>query len=138
MFMDIDEARQFLRDNHSAVICTIRQNGEPTMSPIAVGVDDEGFAVISSRETAYKVKHLERDPRVWLTCLTSQFYGEWLLVKGRATVVHLPEAMDGLIEYYRRISGEHPDWDDYRQAMERDKRVLIRVAIEEVGPQQQG
>ena len=136
--MDIEQARQFLRDNHNAVICTLRQNGEPTMSPITVGVDAEGYAIISSRETAFKVKHLRRDPRVWLCCLNPQFYGDWLLVRGRATIVALPEAMDGLVEYYRGISGEHPDWDDYRQAMERDQRVLIRVAIEEVGPQSQG
>jgi len=136
--MDIEEARQFLRDNHNAVVCTLRQSGEPAMSPITLGVDDEGFAVISSRETAFKVKHLRRDPRVWSRCLTKQFYGEWLLITGRATIVSLPEAMDGLVDYYRRISGEHPDWDDYRRAMERDQRVLIRVAIEKVGPQQQG
>ena len=108
------------------------------MSPITVGVDGEGFAIISSRETAFKVKHLRRDPRVWLCCLTKQFYGQWLLIHGRANIVSLPEAMDGLIDYYRRISGEHPDWDDYRQAMVGDQRVLIRVAIERVGPQQHG
>jgi len=108
------------------------------MSPITVGVDAEGNAIVSSRETAFKVKHLRRDPRVWLCSLTRQFYGDWLLVKGRATVVALPEAMDGLIEYYRGISGEHPDWDDYRRAMEQDRRVLIRIAIEEAGPQRQG
>src|SRR5438270_543064 len=136
--MDIEEARQFLRDNHNAVVCTLRQSGEPAMSPITLGVDDEGFAVISSRETAFKVKHLRRDPRAWLCSLTKQFYWEWLLITGRATIVSLPEAMDGLVDYYRRSSGEHPDWDDYRRAMERDQRVLIRVAIEKVGPQQQG
>jgi len=136
--MDTEQARQFLRENHNVVICTLRQSGEPAMSPITVGVDDEGHAIISSRETAFKVKHLRRDPRVWLCCLTRQFYGEWLSIKGRATIVSLPEAMDGLVDYYRGISGEHPDWDDYRQAMERDKRVLIRVAIDAVGPQRQG
>ena len=136
--MDIEEARQFLRENHNVVACTLRQNGEPAMSPITVGVDEEGYAVISSRETAFKVKHLRRDPRVWLCCLTKQFYGQWLLIHGRANIVSLPEAMDGLIDYYRRISGEHPDWDDYRQAMVGDQRVLIRVAIERVGPQQHG
>jgi len=136
--MDTEAARQFLRDNHNAVICTLRQNGEPAMSPVTVGVDDEGYAIVSSRETAYKVKHLRRDPRVWLCVTKKQFYGEWVLIAGQATIVSLPEAMDGLVDYYRRISGEHPDWDDYRQAMERDRRVLVRIAIERVGPQQQG
>ena len=93
---------------------------------------------VSSRETAYKVKHLERDPRVWLTCLTKQFYGEWLSIKGTATVVHLPDAMDGLIDYYRGISGEHPDWDDYRAAMVRDQRCLIRLSATRAGPDREG
>jgi PPOX class probable F420-dependent enzyme len=136
--MDIEEARQFLRDNHNAVLATIRQNGDPAMAPIAAGVDDQGYAVISSRETAYKVKHLRRDPRAWLCVLNDKFYGAWVSIEGRATIVSLPEAMDGLVDYYRRLAGEHPDWDDYRKAMERDKRVLIRIAIERVGPQVQG
>jgi PPOX class probable F420-dependent enzyme len=136
--MDTEEARQFLRDNHHAVICTLRQNGEPAMSPIFVVVDDDGNAVVSSRETAYKVKHLRRDPRAWLCVMNDQFYGPWVSVAGTATIVSLPEAMEGLVDYYRKASGEHPDWDDYRQAMERDQRVLVRIAIERVGPQQQG
>ena len=136
--MDAEEARQFLRDNHRAVIGTLRKNGEPAMSPIAVGVDDEGYAVISSRETAYKVKHLRRDPRAWLCVMNDQFYGEWVMVSGTAQVVSLPEAMEGLVDYYRGLAGEHPDWDDYRKAMERDQRVLIRIPFERVGPQQQG
>ena len=138
MFMDVEEARQFLRENHQAVVCTLRQNGEPAMSPVGVGVDDEGYVIVSSRETAYKVKHLRRDPRVWLCVMNDRFYGEWILVAGKATIVSLPEAMDGLVDYYRKLAGEHPDWDDYRQAMEKEQRVLIRVAIERVGPQQQG
>jgi PPOX class probable F420-dependent enzyme len=136
--MDIEEARQFLRENHHAVMCTLRQSGDPAMSPIAVAVDGEGYAVISSRETAYKVKHLRRNPRAWLCVLRDAFYPPWILVEGRATIVSLPDAMEGLVEYYRQVAGEHPDWDDYRQAMEREKRVLIRIAIDRVGPQQQG
>src|SRR3954452_25403790 len=113
--MDVEEARQFLRENHNVVICTLRQSGEPTMSPITAGVDDEGYAVISSRETAYKVKHLRRDPRVWLCCLTRQFYGEWLPISGRARIVSLPEAMHDLVDSYRRISGDLHHWDNCRQ-----------------------
>ena len=69
-----------------------------------------------------------------LCVVNDGFFGEWIQVEGRAEIVSLPEAMDGLIEYYRRISGEHPDWDDYRAAMERDRRVLVRVTIERAGP----
>jgi PPOX class probable F420-dependent enzyme len=136
--MDIEEARQFLRENHKAVVCTRRKNGDPAMSPITVGVDDEGYATISSRETAFKVQHLRRDPRVWLCVVNDRFFGPWVLIEGTATIVSLPEAMDMLVDYYRRISGEHPDWDEYRQAMERDQRVMIRIAIERAGPDSHG
>ena len=136
--MNLDEARQFLRENHRTVLSTFRADGRPQLSPVAAAVDADGRAIVSSRETAFKVKHLRRDPRVWLCCLTKQFYGQWLLIHGRANIVSLPEAMDGLIDYYRRISGEHPDWDDYRQAMEREQRVIIRIAIERAGPEKQG
>lgn len=136
--MDIEEARQFLRDNHHAVICTLRESGEPALSPIAVGIDKDGFAVISSRETAYKVRHLRRDPRVWLCVTRDQFFPPWVLVEGKATIISLPDAMEHLVEYYRAVAGEHADWDDYRRAMEREQRVIIRVAIERAGPNKQG
>ena len=97
------------------------------MSPIACDVDAEGRVVVSTRETAMKVKHIARDPHVAICVLNDGFFGEWVQVEGTAEVVHLPEAMDGLVEYYRRVSGEHPDWDDYRAAMERERRVLVRI-----------
>jgi PPOX class probable F420-dependent enzyme len=136
--MDIDQARQFLRENHRAVLSTIRAGGRPQLSPVAVGVDDGGRAIVSSRETAFKVKNLRRDPRVSLCVVNDGWYGQWLQVDGTATVIPLPEAMDLLVDYYRGLAGEHPDWDDYRAAMERDRRVLIRIAIERVGPDRQG
>jgi PPOX class probable F420-dependent enzyme len=77
-----------------------------------------------------KVKHLARDPRVSLCCLTDGFYGQWLQVDGTAEVVHLPEAMELLVDYYRQLSGEHPDWDDYRAAMVRDRRLVLRLRVE--------
>ena len=136
--MDIDQARAFLRANHRAVLVTIRRDGRPQTSPVATTVDAEGFAVVSSRETAYKVRQLRRDPRAALCVMNDKFFGEWVQVEGTATIVSLPDAMEGLVEYYRRVAGEHPDWDDYRAAMERDQRVLIRIAIERAGPNVQG
>ena len=136
--MDLDDARVFLRDNHRAVIVTLREDGWPQPTPVTVGLDEEGRAEVSSRETAFKVRNLRRDPRVTLCVLNDGFYGRWVYVAGRATIVSLPEAMEGLVEYYRRISGEHPDWDDYRAAMERDRRVLVKVDIERAGPSQEG
>lgn len=132
-----DEARAFVAANHRAVMVTRRSDGGLQTSPLTVGVDDEKI-VISSRETAYKVRNLRRDPSATLCVLNDGFYGDWIQVEGRAEIVSLPEAMEGLVDYYRRISGEHPDWDDYRSAMVRDKRVLIRVSIDAAGPTRYG
>jgi PPOX class probable F420-dependent enzyme len=136
--MDIAEALEFVRSNHRAVMATTRADGRTAMSPIACTVDADGKVVVSTRETAMKVKHIERDPHVAICVLNDGFYGEWVQVEGETQIVHLPDAMDGLIDYYRRISGEHPDWDDYRAAMERDRRVLLRVTVNRAGPNRQG
>jgi PPOX class probable F420-dependent enzyme len=136
--MDLDEARAFLHDHHRAALMTSRRDGRPQLSPIAVAVDAGGRAVISSRETAFKVKHLRRDPRATLCVLSDTFFGEWLQLDGTATIVSLPDAMEPLVDYYRSISGEHPDWDDYRAAMTRERRVVIRVDLERAGPDRHG
>jgi PPOX class probable F420-dependent enzyme len=132
-----EDARKFVGTNHNAVLITRRSKGGLQASPITAGVDDEKV-VISSRETAYKTRNLRRDPAATLCIFGTRFYGDWIQIDGQAEVVSLPEAMDGLIDYYRRISGEHPDWDDYRRAMETDRRVLIRVSIDRVGPNKAG
>jgi PPOX class probable F420-dependent enzyme len=136
--VDIDEARQFLRENHRAVLATLRSDGRPQLSPVTVTVDEGGRAVISSRETAYKVRNLRRDPRASLCVMTDKFFPPWVQVDGTATIVSLPDAMEPLVDYYRSVSGEHPDWDDYRRAMEEQRRVVIRVDIERAGPDRQG
>jgi len=136
--MDIDEALEYVRTHHHAVLATLKKDGAPQLSPVTVGVDAEGRVVISTREPAYKVRHIRRDPRVWLCGFPDAFYGRWAQVDGTAEIVELPEAMDGLISYYRNISGEHADWDDYRAAMERDQRVLIRITVTKAGPNVSG
>ncbi len=136
--MDLDAATQFVRDNHRAVLATIRRDGTPQMSPVIVGVDTGGRLVISTRTTALKVHNLERDPRTFV-CITSDgFFGPWVQIRGTAEIVRLPEAMDVLVAYYRDISGEHPDWDDYRATMVRDSRCVIRITPEHAGPQRSG
>ena len=132
--MDLDEARQFLKDHHNGVLATMRSDGRPQLSPVAVTVDDEGRVAISSRERAYKVRNLRRDPRASVCVLSEGFVGRWLQVDGRAEIVSLPDAMEPLVAYYRAAAGEHPDWDDYRRAMEREQRLLIRIHIERAGP----
>ena len=132
--VDVAAAQEFLRDNHNAVMATFRQDGRPALSPVTVAVDADGRVLVSTRETAMKVKHLRRDPRVTLAVLNPGFYGEWVQVEGTAEIIELPDAMELLVDYYRRASGEHPDWDDYRAAMARDRRVVIRFTIERAGP----
>jgi PPOX class probable F420-dependent enzyme len=136
--MDIDEARDVIRTQHRAVLATLRADGTPAMTPVLANVDDAGRVIISSREPAYKVRNLRRSPRAWLCVLPDGFFGRWIQVAGRAEVISLPEAMDGLMDYYRRTSGEHSDWDDYRTAMTKERRVLIRVMIEQAGPDRMG
>jgi PPOX class probable F420-dependent enzyme len=136
--MDVNEARDMIRAQHHAVLATVRRDGEPQMSPVLTTLDAEGFAVISTREAAYKVHNLRRDPRAWLCVLPDSFFGRWIQIDGRAEIVSLPDAMDGLIAYYRSISGEHPDWDDYRKAMIRDQRCLVRIRLERAGPDREG
>jgi len=136
--MDLDEARAFIREHHRGVLSTFRADGRPQMSPIAVGVDDEGRALISSRETAFKTKNLRRDPRASVLVLDEDWHGRWIQFDGRVEMVPLPEAMELLVFYYRQISGEHPDWDDYRSAMEREQRLMLRIEIERAGPDRQG
>ena len=136
--MEIQAALAFVREQHEAIMLTYRRDGSPQMSPIACNVDGDGRIVVSTRETALKTKNLRRDPRVSLCVVTHGFYGDWIQVDGRADVVSLPDAMEHLVEYYRSLRGEHPDWDDYRAAMERDQRVLVRITPERAGPDRSG
>jgi PPOX class probable F420-dependent enzyme len=133
-----DDARAFLASNHRAVLITRRSGGGLQTSPVLVGVDGDGKAVISTREGAYKTRNLRRDPAAVLCVFSDDFFGRWLQVEGRAQVVSLPEAMAGLMDYYRGIGGEHPDWDEYRRAMRQQRRVLLRVSIDTVGPTRAG
>jgi PPOX class probable F420-dependent enzyme len=116
----------------------MRRDNTPVLTPVTVGVDEAGRIEISSRETAYKVRNLRRDPRANLCVFTDRFFGDFVQVAGTAQIVSLPDALEPLVEYYRRISGEHPDWDEYRAVMVADRRVLIRIDIGRVGPTHQG
>ena len=136
--MDIAVAQQFLRENENAVLATWRRDGRLQMSPVTVGLDAAGRAIISSRETSYKVRNLRRDPRATLCVFDVGFSGPWLQLEGTAEILTLPEAMEPLVDYYRRLAGEHPDWEDYRRAMAADRRALIRITIERAGPDRQG
>ena len=136
--MDLDAARDFIRQNGHAVLATAKRDGTPQLSPVVAVVDAAGRVVISSRETAFKTKNLRRTPTAWLCVLPEGFFGPWVQVEGDVEVVSLPEAMDLLVDYYRRGSGEHPDWAEYRAAMEREQRCLVRVTLTRAGPDRSG
>jgi len=136
--MDLARALDFVREHHHAVMLTHRRDGSAQMSPVACNVDADGRIVVSTRETAMKTTHLRRDPSVSLCVLSDGFFGDWIQVEGTAEVVSLPDAMEPLVEYYRTTSGEHPDWDDYRAAMVRDQRVIVRITPERAGPDRAG
>jgi PPOX class probable F420-dependent enzyme len=136
--MDVPDVLDWVRRNHRVVLATLRKDGSPQLTPVTIGLDSDDKLVISSRETAMKVKNLRRDPRAWLCLLNDGFFGDFMQAEGPVEIIELPEAMDGLMEYYRGISGEHPDWDDYRAAMEREQRVLLRITPTRVGPNVSG
>ena len=132
--MDITEALEFARKNPRAVLATMKRDGTPQMTPVLVSVDPDNRLVVSTREAAMKTANVRRDPRVWLCLLNDRFFGGWAQVSGDVEVVSLPEAMEPLVEYYRSISGEHPDWDDYRAAMEQQRRCVLRITPNAAGP----
>jgi PPOX class probable F420-dependent enzyme len=136
--MELTDARAFLRTHHRSILVTYKRNGEPQLSPVNHGVDDQGRIAISSRQPAYKVRNLRRDPRASLLGITDEFYGPWVQIDGTAELISLPDAMEPLVELYRQIQGEHPDWDDYRAAMERDQRLIIAITPTAAGPDRHG
>ena len=136
--MTADEVRDFTRTHHRGVLATSRRDGGTQMSPVLVGVDDDGTLMISTREGAMKTVNVRRLGRAAVCVFEDDFFGQWVQAEGAATVESVPEAMEALVRYYRLIAGEHPDWDDYRAAMVRDKRVLIRIRIDRVGPLKAG
>jgi PPOX class probable F420-dependent enzyme len=136
--MDLARAAAFLRTNHRAVLATRRRGGEPQLSPVVVAVDDDGRVLISTRESAVKVRNLRRDPRAWVCVMTDAFYGDWVQLAGAVEIVSMPDAMELLVEYYRLAAGEHPDWDDYRAAMLRERRCVIVLTPDAAGPEVAG
>ena len=136
--MDLDEALAYVRANSHAVLSTVKRDGTPQLSPVAVAVDDEGRVVVSSRETAYKTRNLRRDPRAWVCVFPDGFYGPWVQLEGTVEVLSLPDALEPLVGYYRAVAGEHPDWDDYRRAMVAEQRCLLRISLVRAGPDRAG
>ena len=132
--VDRDGLLDFLRPRHRVVLMTTRADGRPQSSPVSAGVDGQGRLVVSTYPERAKVTNIRRDPRVSACVLSDDWNGPWVQIDGTAEVLDLPEALEPLVEYFRSISGEHPDWDDYRAAMVRQGKSLIRVTIDAWGP----
>lgn len=129
-----DELLAFVRPRHRAVLLTTRADGSPQTSPVTMGVDGAGRAVVSTYPQRAKVANLRVRPAASLTVLSEQWDGPWVQVDGTVEVLVLPEALEPLVDYYRAVSGEHADWDDYRAAMVRQGKCLLRLTIERWGP----
>lgn len=125
---------EFLRPRHRAILITRRKNGGPQASPVTCGVDGEGRIVVSTYPERAKTHNARRDPQVSVVVLSDDFDGPWVQVDGQAEVLDMPEALEPLVEYYRVIAGEHPDWDEYRAAMVRQGKSLLRITPVSWGP----
>ena len=128
------ELLDFLRTRHNGVLVTTRRDGSPQLSPVTYGVDAEGRVVVSTYPERAKVANLRRNPTASLMSVGADFGDAWVQVEGTAEVIDLPEAVEPLVDYFRAISGEHPDWDEYRAAMVTQGKSLIRLTIERWGP----
>ena len=136
--VDRDALLEFLRPRHQAVLLTRRRDGGVQMSPLTFGVDGDGRIVVSTYPQRAKVANVRRNPAVSLCVLSEDWNGPWVQVDGEAEVLDLPEALEPLVDYYRSISGEHPDWDEYRAAMTRQGKSLLRITVTGWGPDATG
>ncbi|GAA4259676.1 PPOX class F420-dependent oxidoreductase [Dietzia aurantiaca] len=125
---------EFLRPRHRAVLITRRSSGGLQTSPVTCGVDSEGRLVVATYPQRAKVGNIRRDPAVSVCVLSDDWNGPYVHLDGTAEIVDLPEAVEPLVEYFRSVAGEHSDWDEYREAMVRQGKSLIRVTIDDRGP----
>ncbi len=128
------ELLDFVRTRHRILLSTVRRDGRPQISPVSAGVDGAGRIVVATYPGRAKTRNAERDPRVSVLVLSDDWNGPWVQIDGSADVLHMPEAVEGLVDYFRCIAGEHPDWDEYREAMRIQDKSLIRVTPTRWGP----
>ncbi|MFH9422641.1 PPOX class F420-dependent oxidoreductase [Streptomyces sp. NPDC017529] len=125
---------EFVRPRHRAVLLTRRSDGTPQASPLTCGVDSEGRLVMSTYPERAKVRNARRAPSVSVLVLSDEWDGPWVQIDGEAEILDAPDSVEPLVEYYRVIAGEHPDWDEYRAAMLKQGKSLIRVSPLRWGP----
>ncbi len=132
------ELLDFVRPRHQWIMTTVRSDGRPQISPVTGGVNTAGQLVVSTYPERDKVHNLRRNPAVTLCVLSDHFGGSWVQVDGQATIIDMPEAVEALVDYYQSVAGEHPNWDEYREAMERQGKCIIAIDIERWGPVAKG
>jgi len=128
------ELLDFVRPRHRMVLTTFRADGSLQSSPVTGGVDDQGRLVIASYPQRAKSANIRRNPKASVVVLSDEFNGAYVQIDGAAEVINVPDAVEGLVDYYRAIAGEHPDWDEYRSAMLTQRKCLIRVTPHSWGP----
>jgi len=136
--VDRQALMDFVRPRHHGILVTTRRDGHPQLSPVTMGVDTQGRIVVSTYPDRAKSRNAARNQQASICVLSEVFNDDWVQVDGTIEVIRQPDAVDGLVEYYRSISGEHPDWDEYRQAMIDQGKVLLRVTIERWSPISRG
>jgi PPOX class probable F420-dependent enzyme len=132
--VDLPDLLEFVRPRHRALLLTARSDGRPQGSPVTCGVDEAGRVVIATYPERAKTRNARRDPEVSLIVVSDEWNGPWVQIDGTAEVLDVPDAVEPLVDYFRAISGEHPDWDEYRAAMLDQGKSLIRVTPEDWGP----
>ncbi len=132
--VDREQLLDFVRPRHRMLLSTTRIDGRPQLSPLSGGVDTAGHLVMSTYPERAKVRNARRDPRVSVVVLSDDWDGPWVQLDGTAEVIDLPDAVEPLVDYYRSICGEHPDWAEYRAAMLTQGKSLLRVTVERWGP----
>ncbi|ORV85759.1 PPOX class F420-dependent oxidoreductase [Mycolicibacterium iranicum] len=130
----LSELLDFVRPRHRMVLTTFRSDGSLQSSPVSGGVDAQGRIVVASYPQRAKSANIRRRPRASVVVLSDEFDGPYVQIDGPAEVVELPEAVEPLVDYFRSIAGEHPDWDEYRRAMRDQGKCLIRLSPQRWGP----
>lgn len=132
--VDREALLEFVRPRHKVLLGTTRRDGSPQLSPVTAGVDADGCLAVATYPSRAKVRNARRNPRGHACVLSDEFNGPYVQLDGTFEVLDLPEATEPLVEYFRAVSGEHPDWDEYREAMRDQGKCLLRLHIEHWGP----
>lgn len=132
--VELDALLDFVRERRKMILLTRRKDGSPQLSPVTGGVDAEGRIIISTYPGRAKSVNIERESAVSVCVISDDWNNAWVQIDGSAEVVHMPESLEPLVDYFRALSGEHPDWDEYRAAMRTQGKSLIRITPERWGP----